>query len=371
MSTLGAVERAECPTIGIAGLEATGVIQLGRGKVISKGDLASTPGRYPVYSSAKENDGKFGEYGLFMFDEELISWSVDGGGALFHRPKHRFSITNVGGFIRILKPERIFCRYLYFALSHLHSQVKFDWVRKAHPSVIRNVYTDIPLPNLDEQKRIVSVLDEAFAALDRARANAEENLRAARDLFHAELQRQFGSAREDADVLPFESICEPLTPTVKLKRQDYLDEGTYPVVSQEADLISGYWNDPSAVMSIEGPVVVFGDHTCCLKYVDFDFVVGADGTKVLRPFEGVAAKFLYYGLRSQPIQQTGYARHFKLLRETSLPKLSIQEQRRITEHLDEMDTESGKLAKAYEGKLTDIAALRQSLLQAAFSGQLT
>src|SRR5690606_34204926 len=136
---------------------------------------------------------------------------------------------------------------------------------------------------------------------------------------------------------PFESVCEPLTPAMKLKRQDYLGEGTYPVVSQEADLISGYWNDRSAVMGIKGPVVVFGDHTCCLKYVDFDFVVGADGTKVLQPLGGVSAKFLYYGLRSQPIQQTGYARHYKLLRETSLPGLSIQDQRRITEHLDGID----------------------------------
>lgn len=230
---------------------------------------------------------------------------------------------------------------------------------------------EVPLPPLDKQKRIVSVLDQAFAALDHASANAEENLRAARDMFSAELQWQFCLAQKDANPLPFESLCEPLTPTVKLKRQDYLEKGTYPVVSQEAVLISGYWNDRSAVMGTEGPVVVFGDHTCCLKYVDFDFVVGADGTKVLQPFIGVDAKFLYYGLRSQPIKQTGYARHYKLLRETFLPDLSIHEQRRITEHLDEVDAECGKLTKAYESKLTDIAALRQSLLQAAFSGQLT
>lgn len=230
---------------------------------------------------------------------------------------------------------------------------------------------EVPLPSLGEQKRIVEVLDQSFAALDRARENVEENVRNARDLFRAELKRQFWAARENTNLLPFDSLCKPLTPAVKIKRQEYLEEGAYPVVSQEAELISGYWNDPSAVMGVDGPVVVFGDHTCCLKFVDFDFVVGADGTKVLQPFKGVAAKFLYYGLRSQPIQQTGYARHYKLLREVSLPDLSIQEQRRITEHLDAMDAQCGKLTKAYERKLAEIAALRQSLLQAVFSGQLT
>lgn len=158
-------------------------MKIGRGKVISKKDLAATPGSYPVYSSAKENDGKFGEYGLYMFDEELITWSVDGGGRLFHRPRHKFSITNVGGFVRIKDPDRLYCRYLYYALSFLHSQTTFDWVRKAHPSVIRQIYTEIPLPPVEEQKRIVAVLDQAFAALDSARSQTETNLTDAKRIF--------------------------------------------------------------------------------------------------------------------------------------------------------------------------------------------
>lgn len=229
----------------------------------------------------------------------------------------------------------------------------------------------VRIPPLDEQKRIVAVLDQAFAALDRARANAEANLADARALFEAELQLQFEAAGTGNRLLSFDSVCAPLTPRVKLKRQDYLEEGEYPIVSQEADLVSGFWDDHTALMGINSPVVVFGDHTCCLKFVDFDFVVGADGTKVLQPSNGISAKFLYYGLRSQPIQQSGYARHFKLLREATLPDLSMPEQKRITDHLDQLETESVALAKACETKLADITALRQSLLQAAFSGQLS
>ncbi|MCD9004998.1 restriction endonuclease subunit S [Luteimonas sp. XNQY3] len=230
---------------------------------------------------------------------------------------------------------------------------------------------EIPLPNLDEQKRIVAVLDQAFVVLDRAHANAEASIADANALFDAELQRQFGAAGQRAGLLAFDFVCAPLTPRVKLKRQDYLDEGRYPVVSQEADLVSGYWNDPAAVIDVDGPAVVFGDHTCCLKYVDFDFVVGADGTKVLQPAKGISAKYLYYGLRSQPIQQTGYARHFKLLRGTVLPDLPTAEQDQITEHLEQLEARCRELGSSYETKLADIAALRQSFLQAAFSGQLS
>src|SRR5262245_20214666 len=95
----------------------SGVVQLTRGKVISKKDIAACPGSYPVYSSAKEDDGKFGEYGRYMFDEELITWSVDGGGRLFHRPKHKFSVTNVGGVLRILDGAVLDYRYMYYALT--------------------------------------------------------------------------------------------------------------------------------------------------------------------------------------------------------------------------------------------------------------
>ena len=132
-------------------LEQNKFIEIGRGKVISRKDLQNHKGSFPVYSSSKIDNGQFGTYGKFEFDEELITWSVDGGGKLFHRLKHKFSITNVAGFIRILRKDKIDCKYLFYCLANLHSKIKFDWVKKAHPSFLREVYNYILLPSLKEQ----------------------------------------------------------------------------------------------------------------------------------------------------------------------------------------------------------------------------
>lgn len=228
----------------------------------------------------------------------------------------------------------------------------------------------ISLPPLEEQKRIVAVLDQAFAALDRARVNAEANLADTEELFVSELREKFRQASIGNARLSFDQLCDTLTPSIKIKRADYLDEGNYPIVSQEAESVSGYWNDPGALLGIERPVVVFGDHTRCLKYIDFDFVVGADGTKIMQPESGISAGYLYFGLRSQSVPEDGYARHFKFVRERTLPDISFREQEDLAQALFDIEEKCKGLEASYQTKLADIAALRQSLLQQAFAGEL-
>jgi hypothetical protein len=115
-------------------------VSLGRGKVISSIDIERDPGPYPIYSSSSAGTGEFGCYGQFMFDEPLITWSVDGGGRPFLRHKHRFSVTNVGGFLRVLAPNQWDYRYVHALMAYQHSRLAFDWQMKAHPSVIQDLY---------------------------------------------------------------------------------------------------------------------------------------------------------------------------------------------------------------------------------------
>ena len=142
-------------------LEKDATLYMGRGRVISTKDMSNTPGTFPVYSSSALDNGRMGAYGKYMFNQELITWSIDGGGAVFYRRKHRFSVTNVSGYIAV-NPEKISCKFLAYAMSLAHSRIKFDYTVKAHPSVIRSLYTmGIPI-SLQEQQ----VIGSFFSRLD-------------------------------------------------------------------------------------------------------------------------------------------------------------------------------------------------------------
>ena len=166
-------EQAKVPAIRFAGftdpweqrklgeLEKDATLYMGRGRVISTKDMSNTPGTFPVYSSSALDNGRMGAYGKYMFNQELITWSIDGGGAVFYRRKHRFSVTNVSGYIAV-NPEKISCKFLAYAMSLAHSRIKFDYTVKAHPSVIRSLYTmGIPI-SLQEQQ----VIGSFFSRLD-------------------------------------------------------------------------------------------------------------------------------------------------------------------------------------------------------------
>ena len=69
----------------------------------------------------------------------------------------------------------------------------------------------------------------------------------------------------------------------KVKSKEILGSGRYPVVDQGKVFIRGYYNDSEVVIRVAEPIVLFGDHTRETKFIDFDFVVGADGVKLLKP----------------------------------------------------------------------------------------
>lgn len=338
-------------------------------KPITKRDRAAGP--YPYYGATGVLDWVHGH----LFDEPLILVGEDGAkwGA---GESSAFSISGktwVNNHAHVLRPvrKRVLDKWLIYFLNaaDLSSFVSGLTVPKLNQGQLREI--PIPLPPLEEQKRIIAVLDKAFAALDRVRANAKANLADAAELLASALREKFDRASTGNARLSFDQLCDTITPKVKIQRKEYLDEGAYPIVSQEAESVSGYWNDPGALLGIERPVVVFGDHTRCLKYIDFDFVVGADGTKIMQPKPGISAGYLYFGLRSQPVPEGGYARHFKFVRELTLPDIPFREQEDLARELFGLEGKCAELEGAYRAKLTDIAALRQSLLQKAFAGQLS
>lgn len=106
--------------------------------------------------------------------------------------------------------------------------------------------------------------------------------------------------------------------------------GRFPVVDQGQAFIAGYSDAEERVISKGLPLVIFGDHTRCLKYVDFPFILGADGTKVLKPRADLFdSKFFYFALLGLDIPNRGYNRHFTILKERKIPRPEKEEQRKI------------------------------------------
>lgn len=228
----------------------------------------------------------------------------------------------------------------------------------------------IPVPSLAEQRRIVGVLDEAFAGIATAKANAEKNLQNACALFESHLQSIFTHRGPGWAEKPFEDCIEDVKYTTKIQRKAFLEEGLYPIVSQEAEFTNGYWDKAADVFKVTRPVVIFGDHTKILKYVDFDFVLGADGVKILLTKPFLNPKFFFYQLRSVPLKSLGYSRHYRLLKEIQIGYPDVNAQTAITDTLDALSAETQRFATFYERKLAALEELKKSLLHQAFSGNL-
>lgn len=125
-----------------------------------------------------------------------------------------------------------------------------------------------------------------------------------------------------------------ISPKKKIKKQQYLEEGRYPIIDQGQNFIVGYTNDDDAIFE-KGNYVIFGDHSEIVKYVDFQFAQGADGIKVMKTNEKyLNSRYLYHSILNFYEIKGNYMRHFSLLKDTQIPIPSIEIQEKIVEILD-------------------------------------
>ena len=123
---------------------------------------------------------------------------------------------------------------------------------------------------------------------------------------------------------------------VKIQTGEYGKQGKHIIVDQGQNQIAGYTDREDGLFE-EVPVIIFGDHTRVIKYIDQPFFLGADGVKVLRSKDGnTDYKYLYYALKNVKIPNTGYNRHFKWLKESKIEYPDIKEQRKIVRILDKV-----------------------------------
>jgi type I restriction enzyme S subunit len=159
----------------------------------------------------------------------------------------------------------------------------------------------------------------------------------------------------------------------KVKTQDALPTGKYKVIDQSASKSSGFLNDEARVIQATkgSPVILFGDHTRAVKYIEDDFIPGADGTKLLRAKAGIDPRYLRYLVESADIPDRGYSRHFQYLNAAEFSVAPAAEQTRIANQLDTLLARVQACNDRFDAIPALLKRFRQTVLDAATTGQLT
>lgn len=162
----------------------------------------------------------------------------------------------------------------------------------------------------------------------------------------------------------------------KIEEKNYSSFGKIPIISQGKEKIIGYSNEIK-IQPYDAhnyPLIIFGDHTLNIKYVDFSFLIGADGVKVLKTSNIFIPKLLFYyleNLKISTMKNTGYRRHFPILKTLSFTLPPLEEQKRIVEKLDYFSEKINRLKALIEEVKADIENRKIAILDKAFKGELT
>ena len=250
----------------------------------------------------------------------------------------------------------------------------------------------IPFPPLEEQKRIIAKLDEAFVGLAKAKENAEKNLQNARALFESHLQSVYTQRGPGWKETKLDDVTDLITCGVA-KRPDYVPEGIpflsaknvkggqviwsgHQYVSKETHRALTKNNKPKIGDILYTRVGSYGEAAIIERDVEFSIFVSLT---LIKPKPVVLNAFLKHYLNSSAVKEmaadsisgsgvgnlnVGTVREFPI----HLPPLA--EQRTIVLKLDDLRQETQRLARIYEQKLEALDSLKKSILHEAFSGNL-
>ena len=156
----------------------------------------------------------------------------------------------------------------------------------------------------------------------------------------------------------------------RVKQRDYLLEGKIPVIDQGHDFIGGYIDDENMAFKGDLPVIIFGDHTRNIKYVNRRFAVGAEGVKILKPESCYEPKFFYYMLHSLEIPSRGYSRHFQFLKKFDFPLPHLDQQKLIVSEIEKQFSRLDEAVATLKRVRASLKRYKASVLKAAVEGKL-
>ncbi|XOQ45323.1 MAG: Type I restriction enzyme, S subunit [Clostridium sp.] len=384
------------------------ICALGRGRVISKIEIAENEGEYPVYSSQTENNGVLGYINTYDFEGDYITWTTDGAnaGTVFRRTG-RFNCTNVCGTLKS-KENNLDLSYLTYALSlETKRYVRLD----INPKLMNNEMAKIRVlfPPSDEQKAIANFLDQKTAVID--------------DLI-ADKEKLIELLQEKRQAIITEAVTKGLNPNVRMKDSgiewigeipehwilskikyvslinnktlsestdddyeiDYIDISSVTSIG-EIDGIQrlNFKDAPSRARRIlsKGDTIVSTVRTY-LKAIAFienvqSNLICSTGFAVLTPISKVVPKYLFYLMRSEKyvneIVRRSVGVSYPAVNASDIGDLECalpdrDEQMYIVEYLDNCTTQINQLVNDIQAQIQKLKEYRQSLISEAVTGKI-
>lgn len=264
-------------------------------------------------------------------------------------------------------------------------------------TIIKAKSTKIPLPPLPEQQRIVSLLDECFAAIDKAKANAEQNLKNAKELFESYLQGVFENGNWETKTIQevtkvingYAFASKDFKPTNTIKSIKITNVGVKEFVEEADNYLPEKFKETLKEVQVkEGNIVIALTRTIIsagLKVAvvpeSYDGALVNQRVAALVPKENlVNQNFLYFYLTTSGVAKY-VLEHVNTLMQPNLsindlknmpvPCPNLKQQQTIVRQLDALRAETQKLEAVYQKKIADLEELKKSILQKAFSGQLS
>ena len=314
--------------------------EIGRGRVISKKEIESNQGIYPVYSSQTSNDGIFGYLNSCDFDGEYVTWTTDGiyAGTCFYR-NGKFNCTNVCGTLKN-KSENLMTKFLPLILNLIAPAYV---VKVANPKLMNNVMADIkiPLPPKDIQQKIINEIEN----LEFFEKDSQEKIEDLKNEIKNQINQSLGKEKT------LSKICD-MKAGKFVSASDIEDIKTlenYPCYGGNG--LRGY----TKTFTHEGTFSLIGRQGALCGNVHR--VAGqfhaTEHALVVTPFENIDTNWLYHKLKEMNLNQyaTGVAQpglSVKNLNDISLLVPSLQEQQQIVKQIEEIENKIQDIEKRLE-----------------------
>lgn len=293
--------------------------------------------------------------------------------------------ARVNQHVAILRanPKKILPHFLAFFMVSPHMQAKLlSWAgnggtRKALTKGMLEGF-EIPLPPIDIQEKIVEKIRTYNDLIENNRRRIQLLEESARLLYqewfvhlrfpsHEQLKITDG-VPDGWSVSKVEKLLGKVPKKKKVKKEDYLDTGLVPCIDQSQAFIGGYIDDDEAAITENLPVIVFGDHTRIVKFIDFPFAPGADGTQLLVPKdEEIPRDFFYFMISSINVANAFYARHFKFLKAKDI----LIPDKKLMNEFSAAVRDNLSLIKTLRNQNRSLAQARDLLLPKLMGGELT